>query len=135
MAVPSWKPFAVVAREASLPHLSGPRHLCSERLGGFLDALLDQRWDGGWKGCSGAGMLQGKGAIRKDLEKRSQWLCPPLGPQAVGFLSLPMACGMGFPSSTASLQAADPNRLSPAPTMVLVSHKSWVGAVCGQRGS
>lgn len=82
-------------------------------------------------------MLQGKGAIRKDLEKGSQWLCPPLGPQAVGFLSLPMACGMGFPSSTASLQAADPNCLSPAPapTIVLVSHESWVGAACGQGGS
>lgn len=98
---------------------------CSPGPGGVVGA-------GGW-GCCGARVLVH--TTRKDSEKGSKWLHPPLTPHAVGFLCLLMACGMGFPSSTASLQAADPNHLLPAPTVVLVSHERQVGAEYGQGGS
>lgn len=52
-----------------------------------------------------------------------------------GIFCLPITCGMGFPSRTASLQAVDPNHPSPAPTTVLVSHESQVGGKRGQGSS
>lgn len=51
-----------------------------------------------------------------------------------GLAFLPRACWMWFPSSTASVQPADPNHLLPAPAVVPVSHESQVGAEHGWGG-
>lgn len=67
----------------------------------------------------GTGMHQWEGP-----GEGSQQLCPPLGSQIGGLALLPRACGMWFPSSTASVQPADPNHLLPAPAVVPVSHES-----------
>lgn len=83
------------------------------------------RWVGG------SGDAVGQGCWREGPGEGSQWLCPPLSPQAVGFLCLPITFGMMFASGTASSQAADPTRPSPVPAMVPVSYKSWVGAKHG----
>lgn len=90
---------------------------------GSSDALLEHR---------GLGDAVGQGCCREGPREGSQWLCPPLGPQAMGFLCLPLTFGMVFTSGTASLQAADPTHPSPAPAMVPVSYKSWMGTKHGQ---
>lgn len=102
------------------PSPPGSQRPCSERPGG-LQMLSWSTKGWGIGGCCGAGMLEGPG-------EGSQWLCP----QSSGFLCLPVTFGMVFASGTASWQAADPTHPSPAPAMVPVSYKSWVGAKHGQ---
>lgn len=130
-AVPSWKPFAVVACEVLLPHLLGPGHPYSERPGGSLDAFLEEGWDGGSRGCCGAGVLACTSG--KDLERGAssfahllvlgRWAC---------FASPHLWDAISLQHSLCA--ASRPKPPLPAPAVVPVSHESQVGAEHGRGG-
>lgn len=116
------KPFTMVVHKASLLHLLSPRDPCSERPGG----LQMLSWStGGW------GMLWGRGAAGKDPERGASGCALLLVLRQWAFCAYPSPLGWCLPLAQPPCRQQTTHP-SPAPAMVPVSYKSWMGTKHGQ---